>query len=39
MLSGLATSKEMQLVFSLFVLEDNCEEALSTTAKVANQCV
>lgn len=35
MLYGLATPKEMQLVFSLFVLEDICEEGLSTTAKVA----
>lgn len=28
MLHGLATPKEMQLVFNLFVLEDICEGAL-----------
>lgn len=38
-LHGLATPKEMQLAVTLFVLEDGCEEALSTTVKVANQCV
>lgn len=39
MLHGLATRKEMQLAFTLFGLEDGCEEAVSTTVKVANQCV
>jgi len=36
MLHDLATPKEMQLAFTLFVLEGGCEEALSTTVKVAN---
>lgn len=35
---GLATPKEMQPTFTHFVLEDCCEEVLSTTLKVAKQC-
>lgn len=39
MLCGLATPKEMQLAFTLFVLEDGCEEAQSTPVKEANRCL
>lgn len=34
---GLATPKEMQPIFTHFVLEDCCVEVLSTTLKVAKQ--